>query len=57
MVEKKLFNVDHKAIQKYFPIDRVTEGLLKIYQNLLSLTFVEVKDAPTWHEDVQTFKV
>lgn len=51
--------MDHEVIKEYFPLHRVTEGLLEVYQGLLSLRFVEIpKDRRhVWHEDVQQFEV
>ena len=50
MVEKEHYQVDHEQIKTYFPLERVTKGLLDIYQELLSLTFVGIS-AATWHEE------
>ena len=52
MVEEKEYSVDQQALKEYFPLERVTEGLLGIYQQMLSLVFIPVPDAPKWHADV-----
>ncbi|KNC84709.1 thimet oligopeptidase [Sphaeroforma arctica JP610] len=57
LVQEKQFQVDHQALKEYFPLHKVTKGLLEIYQTLLGLKFTEVKDAHSWHKDVQLFRV
>ena len=51
-IEERDFKVDHETLKQYFPLERVTSGLLQIYQDLLGLTFTpapEVGNA-AWHE-------
>ncbi|GAQ89369.1 thimet oligopeptidase [Klebsormidium nitens] len=55
--EERHFKIDHQKIKEYFPMDKVTDGLLKIYQQLLGLQFTEVSSPHTWHEEVQLFCV
>ncbi|KAF8778100.1 thimet oligopeptidase-like [Argiope bruennichi] len=56
-VEKIKYSVDHTKLKEYFPLQTVTEGLCKIYQDLLGLKFTEIENPEVWHEDVQMFKV
>jgi thimet oligopeptidase len=51
------YKVDHAEIQKYFPLDVVTKGMLSMYETLLGLTFVLEEGAQTWHEDVLLYNV
>ena len=53
MVEETRYAVDKEALRQYFPLEKVSSGLLDIYQELLGLTFTEMKDFDTWHEEVQ----
>lgn len=39
-------------VRQYFPLEKVTEGLLHIYQTLLGLQFTQEPEADTWHQDV-----
>ena len=51
------FQVDNEAIKEYFPMDVVTNGMLGIYEEILSLKFVEIAEPPVWHESVRMFAV
>ena len=55
--EQQRFQIDHEAVSEYFPLDRVVSGMFQIYQDLLALRFVELPDAPRWHEEVRAFAV
>ncbi len=48
--------VDQGEVAEYFPLDRVTDGLLALTAEVFSLTWEPV-DAPTWHDDVQSLVV
>ncbi|RXG48793.1 hypothetical protein VDGE_07942 [Verticillium dahliae] len=69
MIEKE-YSIDETKVADYFPITSTISGMLKIFEELLGLVFVELKDAdrdalsPTgkgqdivWHEDVVLFSV
>jgi len=55
----KEYQLDHEIIKEYFPLEKVTNGILDIYQEILGLKFVELpKDKRhVWHEDAQQFEV
>jgi Zn-dependent oligopeptidase len=57
MVMRKDYSVDQNEIKKYFPMDSVVEGVLRVYQTVLNLEFQEVKDGNTWYDDVREFRV
>jgi len=57
MIEETRYAVDKQKLKEYFPLDKVTQGLLEIYQNLLGLTFTECKDVDQWHEEVKLYQV
>jgi metallopeptidase MepB len=69
MLEKD-YSLDQQLIAEYFPLQTTIEGMLKIFEELFGLVFVEItgedreKIAPSgkgsdivWHEDVQIFSV
>lgn len=56
-LKKDKHQLDLEKIKEYFPVDKVTEGLLSIYQELLGVKFRRVEDAKTWHPDVKLFEI
>jgi thimet oligopeptidase len=56
------YQVDAEKVQEYFPLERVTEGLFAITQELYGLQYREVTDRARgegllWHEDAKMFEV
>lgn len=64
------YSLDQQFISEYFPLQTTIEGMLRIFEELFGLQFVEITGedraavAPTgkgndivWHEDVQVFSV
>jgi thimet oligopeptidase len=60
-IEQKLrernYGFDGKELSKYLEVGSVTQGLLRIIEQLYGIEFKPVKDAPTWHPDVITLDV
>lgn len=69
MVEKD-YSLDQQLISEYFPLQTTIQGMLKIFEELFGLVFVEIIGSDrddispsgkggdiTWHEDVQVFSV
>ncbi|KAB7507201.1 Thimet oligopeptidase [Armadillidium nasatum] len=54
LVEETIYAVDEEEVRQYFPLEKVTSGLLDIYQQLLGLKFHLEKDVEAWHDDVLT---
>jgi len=67
---EKEFSLDHQIIAEYFPLQTTIQGMLKIFEELFGLVFVEIigEDRAdlteggkasdiVWHEDVQVFSV
>lgn len=57
MRKEKEYSIDMQEIKSYFPLDKVTDGLLAVYQEILNLKFTEVESPHVWHEDVRLFSV
>ena len=70
MMLEKEYQVDHQQLAEYFPLQTMTEGMLKIFEELFGLVFVEItgehRDAISpsgkgadlaWHPDVQMYSV
>lgn len=58
--EEAYCNINMEEIKKYFPMNRVVNGTLKIYAELLGLEFVESSESKKdniWHPDVRAFNV
>lgn len=47
-IEERL-SLDDMLVKEYFPVSVVVPAILSIYQNLLSVRFVEIKGS-TWHK-------
>ncbi|EDO18942.1 hypothetical protein Kpol_2002p12 [Vanderwaltozyma polyspora DSM 70294] len=57
---KDNFNVDLEKISEYYPIESSIDGMLKIYETVMKLKFVEETDPAkrnVWHEDVKQLSV
>src|SRR3990167_2050644 len=55
--EEVLFAVDTETVKQYFPEEKVINGTLHIYAQLLGLRFIEKKQQPRWQADVRYFEV
>ncbi|CDO92683.1 unnamed protein product [Kluyveromyces dobzhanskii CBS 2104] len=54
---KKNFQIDEEKIAEYFPLESSIDGMLKIYETVLKLKFIEEPNTDTWHPDVKTLSV
>jgi metallopeptidase MepB len=68
--KEKQYNIDEIAISQYFPVDSTFKGMLKIFEEIFGLVFVEIKEEDrkristtgkaediVWHEDVHLYSV
>lgn len=70
IVREKEYSIDEIKISHYFPVDSTFDGMLKIFEEIFGLVFVELKEedrarlSPTgkaediaWHEEVRIYTV
>jgi thimet oligopeptidase len=61
--KKSKFDLDPEEVREYFPVDRVVEQTMELYQELFGVKFREIpigKEAPSeaaWHPEVRLFEV
>jgi len=55
--KKKHFDVDERAIAKYFPVENTVNKIFEIYQKFLELEFKEIEDAQLWNKDIKLIKI
>jgi thimet oligopeptidase len=54
---QKNYQIETEKIREFFPMENVIAQTLDIYQELLGLQFSKLKDASTWHSEVQAYQV
>ncbi len=57
VVRRENFDVDAQQVRAYFDFTKVRAGLLDVTGRLFGIEYVEVPDAPRWHEDVAVYDV
>ncbi len=57
VVRREDFDVDAQQVRPYFEFAKVRAGLLEVTGRLFGIEYVEVADAPRWHEDVAVYDV
>jgi thimet oligopeptidase len=56
-LKKKKYSVDDEVMREYFPSDYVVPKMFDIYSKLLSVKFVPVENASTWHPSVKLYEI
>lgn len=56
-LQKIKFTIDTEEVRKYFPFDKVKDGVFATYSKLFSISFVILKGYPTIHPDVEMFEI
>ena len=57
VVRREQFDVDAQEVRRYFDFAKVRRGLLDVTGRLFAVEYVEVPDAPVWHEEVAAYDV
>jgi thimet oligopeptidase len=57
LVRKEHFDVDAQQVRRYFDFERVRAGLLDVTGRLFDVQYIDVPDAPRWHDDVAVYDV
>lgn len=53
----KKFDLDEQELRPYFSLEAVTNGIFMVCEKLYGLQFKELKNVPTYHEEVTTWEV
>jgi peptidyl-dipeptidase Dcp len=56
-LKKQELNFDDEAVRPYLKLENVISGVFDIAERLFEISFKEVSDLPTFHDDVKTFEV
>lgn len=56
-LKQQLFNLDDETLKPYFQLEKVLDGAFTVAQKLYGITFEEIFDIDTYHEEVKTYKV
>lgn len=57
LVTERENDLDNELIKEYFPVKETVDTMLKFYQKVFGLTFIEIDDAPKWHDEVICYGV
>lgn len=56
-IRKEKFDLDEQELRPYFSLDVVTNGVFMVCEKLYGLKFKELKNVPTYHQDVTAWEV
>ncbi len=57
VIRREEYDVDAHEVRQYFDFTKVRAGLLEVTGRLFDLEYVDVPDAPRWHDDVAVYDV
>jgi peptidyl-dipeptidase Dcp len=56
-IRKEKYDLDEQELRPYFSLDAVTQGVFMVCDKLYGLQFKQLKDVPTYHDDVTAWEV
>ncbi len=56
-LKQERFDLDDEKLKPYFKLENVIDGVFLVAERLFDLTFKQVFDVDTYHEDVKTYEV
>lgn len=56
-MKEQLYTINSEEVRKYFPVDKVLNGLFEIVENLYEISFVKNDTISKWHEDVMVYNI
>lgn len=51
------FKIDDEQLRKYFPLDKVINGMFALVNKLFGIEIKEITDVEKWHPDVKLFEI
>lgn len=55
LIEK--YQLDNQKLKEYFEVNNVINGMFEVANKLFGISFIEVKNASVWHEDVILYEL
>ena len=56
-IRKEKYDLDEQELRPYFSLEAVTQGVFMVCDKLYGLQFKQLKDVPTYHDDVTAWEV
>src|SRR5690606_32835670 len=56
-IRKKRFDLDEQEIKPYFSLENVRQGIFDVTNKLWGVTYKQLNNVPTYHEDVTVWEV
>jgi thimet oligopeptidase len=56
-LRKRDYGIDQNEVAKYFPLQRVVDGMFEITGDVFGLEYARVEDACAWHPDVYLYEI
>jgi thimet oligopeptidase len=55
--QRRDYGLDPNEVAEYFPLERVIDGMLDVTGEVFGVSYIELDDYPTWHEDVRAYRI